>query len=108
VAYARLHQKLIRSYLIDALAGAAGKPTPAEAAREQAREFLSEAASCDEQRFPSIGQGEDLRYQKAGMTGSALVHDAHVIHTAFFRLDTSSGDGGMAGLRQRARWTTRS
>jgi hypothetical protein len=103
-AYARLHEKLVRSYVFDALlerTPAAAKPGPAT---ERARRFLSEVVNAREAKFPSVGYGWDFRYEAEGMAGSALVHEDHVVHLAFFFLERRKVDPGrMASLRQRRR-----
>jgi len=103
-AYAKLHPKLLRSYLIDALLEP--KPSAVEVAKAAAaaQVFLHEAAGSDEKAFESIGYGRDYRYQKPGLAGSALVHDDRLVHAAFFRLPKGeSANGTMASLRQRRR-----
>jgi hypothetical protein len=102
-AYAQLHGKLLKSYLIEALATRKPVETDANQAREKAGAFLLEAAECEQRQFPSVGHGEDLRFQKARMAGTALVHEARVIHSAFFRLTADEEMGSMASLRNRRR-----
>jgi hypothetical protein len=83
-AYGRLHGKLVRSYVLDAFLE---KPSEPKADEAQAREFLASAATCREERFPSVGCGESVRLQNGHTAGAALVHEATVIHVALFRLD---------------------
>ena len=146
-AYAKLHAKLVRSYALEVLldhdqpakpaaplpqphqedappAGAApaapsnGDPTAV------AKAFLETLLAAEEQRFPSIGHGAELRYRfgkpnsaksvanpppAAGLAlhsiaGSALVHQDEVIHAAFFRLDDAEPPEQMASYRHRRRW----
>jgi hypothetical protein len=103
-AYGRLHGKLVRSYVLDALLGESGEPKADEA---QAREFLAGAAKCREERFPSIGCGESVRLQNESTAGAALIHDGIVIHVALFRLDPTeeaeTESRKMARLAQRRR-----
>lgn len=103
-AYARLHPKLVQSYLIDALLES--KPKQADAAKSAAaaQAFLRDAVDSEEKVFPSIGYGTDCRYQKPGLAGSALVHDDRLVHMAFFRLHKAgSSDSAMACLCHRRR-----
>jgi hypothetical protein len=103
-AYGRLHGKLVRSYVLDALLGEPGVPKADEA---QAREFLTSAAKCREERFPSVGCGESVRLQNGQTAGAALIHEGTVIHVALFRLDpmeeAAAGSRKMARLAQRRR-----
>lgn len=103
-AYAKLHPKLLRSYLIDALVER--KPRVANAAQgaKVAQTFLQDVAKSDEKAFPSVGYGTDYRYQKPGLAGCVLVHEDRLVHAAFFRLPKGESAGSsMASLRQRRR-----
>jgi hypothetical protein len=103
-AYAKLHPKLLRSYLIDALLEP--KPSLADVAKAAAaaQAFLHEASGSDEKAFESVGYGRDYRCQKPGLAGSALLHEDGLVHAAFFRLPKGeSADNTMASLRRRRR-----
>ncbi|PKN07658.1 MAG: hypothetical protein CVU72_03220, partial [Deltaproteobacteria bacterium HGW-Deltaproteobacteria-7] len=67
-AFAALHPKLIRSYVMDALTE---KPaTGKTASREKADAFLAEIKQCTENKFDSIGYGRDYRYEGKKIVGS--------------------------------------
>lgn len=87
-AYARLHCKLAKSYVMDSLlspsTGGEGGQADIEAS---ARAFLTAALGCNEQRFKSVGLGEDHRYRNGVVAGSALLYEDTVVHTAFFRVE---------------------
>lgn len=92
-AYKRLHEKLIRSYAIAAIAeGSTGEPD--KPAVELARGFIERAKSCDDKKFDSIGYGFDHRIKGAGIVGSALQFNGDVIHIALFREE----DGGSSNI----------
>jgi hypothetical protein len=103
-AYGRLHGKLVRSYVLDALLEEPGVPKADEA---QAREFLTSATTCREERFPSVGYGESVRLHNGQTAGAALIYEGTVIHVALFRFDadeaTAAGSREMARLSQRRR-----
>jgi hypothetical protein len=101
-AYGRLHGKLVRSYVLDAFLE---KPSEPKADEAQAREFLASAATCREERFPSVGCGESVRLQNGHTAGAALVHEATVIHVALFRLDPT--EEAATELRRMARLAQR-
>ena len=99
-AYAKLHTKLVRSYVLEALledGRALSSLSAAPAALTgRAREFLAEITRTEERQFPSVAHGTDFRYRSAtphsasrppSICGSALVHENEVIHAAFFCLD---------------------
>ena len=98
-AYAKLHQKLVKSYAMDAILQQEDRFN--EPTVDKARAFLNEAQECGESRFASIGQGFDYRFDGARMVGSALVFEKSVIHLAFFRLDKGGILDFMSGYRQR-------
>lgn len=105
-AYASLHDKLVRSYVMDALLSRA--PAASGTARDphlRAKEVLEEAAACAENSYQSVGHGWDHRYLSPSLVGLALVHEGAVVHAAFFRLtsDEMNGGKGLASLRTRRR-----
>lgn len=105
-AYARLHPKLIRSYVLDALLDAARPSEPVKPAA--ASRFLWDAASGAFRVHPGIGLGESLRRDGdgGGVSGSALVWDGTLIHAAFFgeaAADTGPTEAwGLQSLRNRS------
>jgi hypothetical protein len=102
-AFAKLADKLIKSYAIDSIvsAGKQGVEVPKGAAEA----FLQEA-EIEPNIFPSIGQGDDLRFTGKSIVGSALVVDHRVIHAAFFRTGSPAKVGPMSTARQRRRFRT--
>lgn len=93
-AYAALHEKLVKSYAMDALLrekrGAQGGEEPP---REKAMAFIGEAAECRGKGFPSVGLGTDVRFRSGRIVGSSLVYRDSVIHAAFFRSGQSRAEG---------------
>jgi len=106
-AYERLHNKLIKSYVMDALVRRAQVPKSSTGDLEAAQGFLDRAGACEEKIFESVGYGEDLRYKGAQLAGSALFHEGTVIHTAFFHLDEGIRDGHMSGINRRSAYRAR-
>jgi len=114
--YAQLHDKLLRSYAFEALV-AGGEPGD----RVVADAFLERIAGLPGRRFKSPGLGWDVRYEGAGVLGSALVYRGHAVHAAFFDVGgvrgasgSEAGDGRswvpdwrIADARERARRRTR-
>ena len=84
--YAELHDKLLRSYAFEALVrgGEAGDRPLADA-------FLERIAGLPGQRFKSPGLGWDVRFEGAGVLGSALVYRGQAVHAAFFDVGGASG-----------------
>lgn len=98
-AYSLLHDKLIRSYAMDAiLEKTENAPAPDSA---KAKGFIKEIEECSEKKYESVGKGWDYRFEGKLMVGSGLAAEDKVIHLAFFRVTESEKAGSMAGLRRR-------
>ena len=103
-AFASLHPKLIKSYVMDALTE---KPAKGKAAsREKADAFLAEILECKENAFDSVGYGRDYRYEGQKIVGSALVHNSIVIHMAFFQITEAEKSGRMSSVNRRRAYRT--
>jgi hypothetical protein len=102
--YQRLHPKLVRSYILDALLSrerAEWKPDAAVAG-----EFLRQAGQATEKRFRSVGYGEALRFSSPALVGAALLHEREIIHAALFQADPPpqpQPESPMQSLRMRMR-----
>jgi hypothetical protein len=84
-AYAHLHSKLVRSYVLEGLLEPKKTSCSPETIGAEARKFLDDLLAAEETEFPSIGYGTDHRFKSTNLVGSALVHENEVIHAAFFR-----------------------
>jgi hypothetical protein len=103
-AFRALHPKLIRSYVMDALTE---KPVTAkETPGVKADAFLKRIITCAEQKFESVGHGQDYRYEGKKLVGSALVHDNTVIHMAFFQITETEKAGRMSTVSRRRAYRT--
>ena len=94
--YAELHEKLLRSYAFEALV-AGGQPSD----RAVADAFLERVAGLAGRRYKSPGLGWDVRYEGAGLLGSALTYRGHAVHAAFF--DVGGVRGGLESGPEKAR-----
>ena len=101
-AYALLHGKLVRSYVMDAVLVGDGNKGLDMAEAEQ---FLDDMAGCEVSRYKSVGHGWDVRFEGRRMFGSALEYRKGLVHMAVFAADgvvqRNSGNG-MAGYSRRA------
>ncbi|MBW6485469.1 MAG: hypothetical protein K0B01_04875 [Syntrophobacterales bacterium] len=103
-SFSVLHPKLIRSYVMDALTE---KPRRAkETPPEKADAFLQKIALCTEQRFDSVGYGQDYRYEGKNIVGSALVYENTAIHMAFFQITETEKAGRMSPVSRRRAYRT--
>ena len=57
---------------------------------DSAQKIIERIMEAAEERYPSLGMGEDCRYTADGMVGSALACDGWYVHAAFFRNDRGS------------------
>jgi hypothetical protein len=98
-AFARLHDKLVRSYVIDCLDSQAGKWTK-DSILAEARRFLDKAGKASVQTFKSPGLGNDLRLKAPKLLGSILECDGQPIHTCLFH-DEEAEDTGIVRYYRR-------
>lgn len=100
--YKKVHAKLLRSYVLDAVLGQNAKTVISFT--DLAKSFVKEIAGCDVKEFPSVSLGTDIRFENGRIFGSALQYRQTLIHTAVFARANGSRsmDGGMEGLSRRA------
>ena len=84
--FAHYLPKLVRSYALDAVETVASGPNshlpPVE---EVVRQFIKDLLSTAAERFPGVGEGENMRLESETLAGSALVLGERVIHCAAFK-----------------------
>ncbi len=105
---ASLLPKLVQSYALDAI-DAGDQESKAD--KQSAGKLIEDAANATVERFPAVGEGDDLRLRGEHLSGGALLVDERIIHLCVFRLReenrTGSGErrGGIAraSMRQRGR-----
>ena len=111
-AFTNVHEKLLRSYAMDALVQAdgkkgrqkRGKASRGGTAAEIASAFLASTGECHEERSDSVGMGDDYRYRGPGIVGCALVVEGVVVHAAFFpNPEGSDSSGRIRSAKMRAR-----
>jgi hypothetical protein len=77
--------RLIESYALDAIEGDEGRD--AEIAAQQVKQFIADMEAAVAERFPPVGEGEDLRLSGKDLAGGALVAHGRVVHLAAFRVE---------------------
>jgi hypothetical protein len=84
-AFRAFMQKLVRSYALDAIEESVvgAKPPVAEVVRR----FIADMQSAALERFPAIGEGEDLRFGSDALAGGALLADNHIVHLCTFPIE---------------------
>ena len=83
-AFARYLDKLVRSYALDAIETEAGKTLAPSGA--EVRRFLEAMQAAAAERFPALGEGEDIRLTGDEVTGGALVANGRIVHLAGFAM----------------------
>ena len=102
-AYSELHEKLMRSYAMEAHLADVRKRRQAQ--RELpgskvvdpmtvATAFLDSAKTCEEEVHASVGVGNDHRLEGASVVGSALVVEDCAVHIALFPRPAEPGHHG--------------
>jgi len=105
---ASLLPKLVQSYALDAI-DAGDREIQAE--KKSAEKLIEDAANATVERFPAVGEGDDLRLLGDHLSGGALLVDEQIIHLCVFRFQesgrTGSGERGgrivRASMRRRGR-----
>ncbi len=80
-AYRVYHDKLLRSYCIDAVYRS--KQDNREPDSAKAKEFLETVSTCNQSEYKSVGRGDDHRFEGNGFTGAALEVGGEVLHLTF-------------------------
>lgn len=96
----RLLPKLVRSYALDAIDTGKNDSRPEKTSADK---LMEDAAKAVTERFPAVGDGEDLRLQGEHLSGGALVADNKVVHLCVFRMQEEAnaqpGNGGSRLVR---------
>lgn len=80
--FARYLERLVGSYALDAMETAeSAAPIPSEG---EVRRFLESIAAMAGERFPALGEGEDIRLNNKAMAGGALALNGRLVHLACF------------------------
>lgn len=85
---AKLLEKTLSSYAVDALENETQVPAPPEAA---VRKFIERMKRAVVKQYPAIAEGEDLRLSGEGIAGGALVAEGRVVHLAAFEVAAEAG-----------------
>ncbi|MBM4346588.1 MAG: hypothetical protein FJ107_00480 [Deltaproteobacteria bacterium] len=101
-AYELLHQKIVKSYAIDALVRQA--KVSEIPSIDKAKAFIEGASECEEKMYASIGHGWDHRFEGKAIVGSSLVYQDKVIHMAFFKVDDTDRAGSISSSSRRRRF----
>ena len=100
-AYQLLHQKILKSYALEAMLNEGGEGEGTFNGPERARSFLDDVRLSVDDKHKSVGYGWDHRLEGPQIVGSALTYQDQVIHTAFFQMEENEKIGAMSSYRKR-------
>lgn len=84
-AYSSMAERILKGYAIEeAISCEMPQVTPT---RETAFKFLETVQSMNPEVYPSVGVGDDYRFQGDGVTGTALVCEGEMVFAAFHNSD---------------------
>jgi hypothetical protein len=81
-AFSRYLEKLVRAYALDAMETSNSDQPPPD--NLQAKAFIDRVWATRTERFPALGEGEDIRLVGQGITGGALAAGGRLVHLAAF------------------------
>ncbi len=104
--YQDLHEKLLKSHIVEALYQEEKEfdPVNLEIEANLFLKSLAGPASIDE--FKPVGLGVDLRFESNAAAGAALVYEERVVHlTAFKKANSEQPDSGAESRGASSRWS---
>ena len=81
-SYGNYHHKLVKSYALDAILEEKKSNTKI---KENAHDFMKIVSQSQQASYPSVGHGEDYRFENKVSVGSGLVWNESIVHMAFFK-----------------------
>jgi hypothetical protein len=94
--------KLVESYALDAIDWL-DRTYDGSVPPEKAREFLEQVKGASRTRHPSLGQGENVRFQGWGINGASLVVDNRILHLSAFQTEKDGKKNGVPFQRYSSR-----
>lgn len=97
----KLHERLVSSYTLDAIAEY--KPKTRRAPKREAEEFLRKLGESRFRKFKSVGEGNDYRIEGPDLIGSSLTVEDRIVHLALFKKLDEGGRSRISSPSRRAR-----
>jgi hypothetical protein len=90
--FSKFFPKLVQSYALDALdwIQESGKN---QVSSESVRRFLEGVQKAPGKSHPSLGLGENIRFENSSVSGASLVHEGRVLHLSAFSHNIHKSDG---------------
>jgi hypothetical protein len=134
VAYKNLHEKLLKSYALEAVLDKNNSKSSAPSKKSEkfienikdamgsvlnknnstntdyskkSEKFIENIKDAPESKLKSLGHGWDHRFESESVLGSALLCQGEIIHASFFKNEIGGNDNGeIAGYRMRRGFRT--
>jgi hypothetical protein len=97
--FSKFLPKLVQSYALDALDWL-GEPEKTQVSSESVRRFLEGVQNAPGKTHPSLGLGENIRFEDNSVSGASLVHDGRVLHLSAFSHNGHKNDGSLTPRRK--------
>ena len=91
--------KLVQSYALDALDWL-DEPEKTKVSSESVRRFLEGVQNAPSKTHPSLGLGENIRFENHSVSGASLVHDGRVLYLSAFNHNGHKNDGSLTPRRK--------
>ena len=85
--FSKFFKKLIQSYALDALDWLEDGKEEKEVPAADIRRFMEGVQSAPQKTYPSLGLGENIRFQGPFVSGAALIYNGTVFHLSAFGHD---------------------
>ncbi len=90
--FSKFFAKLVQSYALDALDWLE-ESGHSQLSSESVRHFLEGIQNAHGKTHPSLGLGENIRFEDDSVSGASLVHEGKVLHLSAFSHNDHKSDG---------------
>jgi hypothetical protein len=91
-SFSKFFSKLVQSYALDAVDWLE-EPGRNQVSSESIRRFLEGVRKAPGKTHPSLGLGENIRFEDDSVSGASLVHEGRVLHLSAFSHKDNNFDG---------------
>ncbi|MBU0515471.1 MAG: hypothetical protein KJ621_11925 [Proteobacteria bacterium] len=91
--FGQFFDKLVGSYALDAIDWLRGEEHRSPVS-EQAKRFLASISEAKADSYPSVGLGENIRFETRTVSGAALVEDERLLHLTAFKKENGASRRG--------------
>jgi hypothetical protein len=97
--FSKFFSKLVKSYALDALDWPE-ESEKSQVSSESVRHFLEGVQKAPSKSHPSLGLGENVRFEDNSVTGACLVHEGRLLHLSAFSHNGYKSDGSFTPRRK--------